>query len=617
MDVFISNLDSKVTRDKLKDSLAPILHQLQIHVFDVRKAVGKTFATLTLTDTSKAQNLLAQANKNPALFSSPSGRQALFRPSRKPIDAYLLRALRKEEKDRQDPHSWQKSSKLAAEVQDVQHQAGLKFTSLQCGRWETTTERTVFIPYYELQTNILLKRDGRALVAQVTTPPSRCHDLVFDLTSILAIAVSVEEYSSTLTISMALAPRIYEVGRPSSDDPYDRLLEMMDAVFASRTQTVEKFRDNVLPGLDPTVASSCLSYAMIDSSRLTNLERSIKSMTSRRVPITMTTAISAAPEKPKYSDQLASLNLQIAKLECSFAWRFQVHALWANGILSPAEVERLLPTMSDLRARSGETALITVLRRLNLQLSRNDATTDPQAGGVKGALSAIAHQASLLFEENESQSPARDEVSIHRVTVTPTGVYLYGPELVASNRVLRQYRTHSDCFLRVLFSDEDGTRIEFERDCSNERILQGRFLSILCSGLNIAREHFDFLGFSHSSLRSQTCWFMRPFIHDGTLLFAKDLISKLGDFSLIRCPAKCAARIGQAFSETTNAIRVEESIVHVHADVEIGGYVFTNGCGTISQSMWKQLRGNVPPEEQPTSYQIRYKGEQMSLKELS
>jgi hypothetical protein len=52
-------------RDKLQDSLAPILRELQIHVFEIRKAVGKTCATLTIADTSKAQNLLAQANANP------------------------------------------------------------------------------------------------------------------------------------------------------------------------------------------------------------------------------------------------------------------------------------------------------------------------------------------------------------------------------------------------------------------------------------------------------------------------------------------------------------------------------------------------------------------------
>lgn len=624
MDVFISNLDSRLTKETLRDILAPILVEFQIHVFEVRKAVGKTFATLTIADNSKAHSLLARAQANPKLLLSPSGRQALFQISRKAVDPHWLRVLRKEEKDRQNLQAWQKSSKVAEAAQGVGQEAGLKITELQCGRWEIVARKTAFVPYFELQrTEGRLVRDGRTLVMRMDAVSSKRYDLVIDLSSISAFAISGKSRaSSTLTITLLLAPRIYEEDSPDPDDPLLGMLEGLQLGW----QTVRRFRvgalpevllpGDFLPGPHLAVVGSCLTYSMVVPLGLDGLERRIKSMLPHRIPITITPRTSLV-RKGNHSQQLSSLQEEVATYGCSFAWRFQIHGLWANGLLSPAEVERVLPYVSDLRIRSGESTLITVLRRLNLQLPRLDATTDANEAGIGGVLRALTQEAALSFDDGAQRTSSRDEAYIHRVTVTPTGVYLYGPELIASNRILRQYSAHSDCFLRVLFSDENETRLEFDRDASNERIYQDRFLPILRNGLDIAGEHFDFLGFSHSSLRSQTCWFMRPFIQDGTLLFAKDLISRLGDFSEIRCPAKCAARIGQAFSETTSALRVEPSVVQVCADVKVGRYVFTDGCGTISKSMWRRLRGNVPPKDQPTSYQIRYKGEQMLQQGIS
>ncbi|KIW30891.1 uncharacterized protein PV07_02583 [Cladophialophora immunda] len=604
MEVHIANLDSKFTRDRLKDCLTPILSEFQIHVFEVRKAVGKTFATLTVTDTSKAQSLLSRAHAYPTLLSSPSGRNAVFNVSRKPADPHWLRVLRKEEKDRLNLQEWQKSSKLAAKTQDSEGDAGLKITALRCGRWETLTGKTTFVPYFEVSTEGKLTRGARALVVQITATPSKRHDLVMDLSCILALAISWGKTRSTLTITLITSPRIYEneVAAANCD------LSTMFTALHMGSPRDKRFRECTLPGSQSGVVGSCLTYSMVVSTGSVNLQHRLKAMTYRRFPITTLPTMAAPPPSPTLAGQLSRLNAHVAALRFSFAWRFQVHALWANGVLSPTEVQYLLPTMISLLERSGESALIAVLRRLNLQLSHNDATTDPQQGAVTYARESLEQGSNLLLECDSSHTSPIDMVSIHRVTVTPTGIYLNGPELTASNRVLRQYRAHSDCFLRVLFSEEDATRIEFDRDTSNERVLQGRFLTILRTGLNIAGEHFDFLGFSHSSLRSQTCWFMRPFVHDGSLLSAKGLISKLGNFSAIRCPAKCAARIGQAFSETTSAVRVEPSIVQIYPDVKVGRYLFTDGCGTISRSTWKRLRGNVRAQDQPTSYQIRYKG---------
>ncbi|KIW21574.1 hypothetical protein PV08_02154 [Exophiala spinifera] len=604
MDLYISNLDARLTKEKLRESLAHLLARFDMDVFEVRKAVGRPFATLTILDASKGNSLLAQAQVTPNLLLSPSGRAAAFSVSRKPIDQHWLRVLRKEEKDRQSSEAWQKFANIGEKSKALEPRSSLEITTLQCGRFETRSQRPVFTPYFTCNIQGRLTRTGRALVISLDSLSGKSYDLVIDLSSILALAGTGSGTSSTLMVTLGLSPRLYEDMTRAAEGP---LLEAFGAM-ALGVPAIRRFRDSTLPGLSAAVIGSCLTYSIRLSTSLKDLEHRIKSMVFQTIPITIRPAKYPALPAVQFSEQIDSLKTRVSKMGFSFACMFQIHALWTNGLLAPAEVTYLLPAMNVFRNRSGEAALITALRKYQVQLPQPDASTDCKTAGVRRIRDNLTSADLNSFEKDSLYTSNRDEVSIHRVTVTPTGAYLYGPELVATNRVLRQYRAHADCFLRVIFSDENGERLEFERDTSNERILQGRFLSLLRRGLDIAGTHFDFLGFSHSSLRSQSCWFMRPFIHEGSLLFAKELISKLGDFSEIRSPAKCAARIGQAFSETSSAVRVNERIVQVDPDIKNGDYIFTDGCGTMSKSTWKLLRGNSRLKDQPTSYQIRYKG---------
>lgn len=213
---------------------------------------------------------------------------------------------------------------------------------------------------------------------------------------------------------------------------------------------------------------------------------------------------------------------------------------------------------------------------------------------------------SLCLEE-----PAASENAavIHKATVTPSGVYLYGPEAESNNRVLRKYPKNHDYFLRVQFCDEDGDGIQYISGSSNDPIFD-RFRRVLNEGISIAGLHFSFLGFSHSSLRSQSCWFMAPFIHDEHLLFDREVIKDLGDFSHIRIAAKCAARIGQAFTDTREAITLAPGVVQEMPDVERNGRIFSDGVGAISiealEQVWNGLRAGK--QKRPTVLQIRYQG---------
>ncbi|TDZ47673.1 RNA-dependent RNA polymerase 2 [Colletotrichum trifolii] len=210
---------------------------------------------------------------------------------------------------------------------------------------------------------------------------------------------------------------------------------------------------------------------------------------------------------------------------------------------------------------------------------------------------------------------ATHQAWIFKAVVTPTRITLHGPELEPLNRILRKYPNHTDYFMRVQFCDEDGTDLFFNPKISYDKVFD-RYKKVLNEGIAVAGRIFQFLGFSHSSLRSHSTWFSAPFWGgDGKLQLYRNIIESLGDFAHIRIPAKCAARIGQAFSETPSFISLTESDIQCRNMPDVKSQdgncerVFSDGVGTISQEalelIWPRLlRGSSVP----TCLQIRWGG---------
>ena len=103
---------------------------------------------------------------------------------------------------------------------------------------------------------------------------------------------------------------------------------------------------------------------------------------------------------------------------------------------------------------------------------------------------------------------------------------------------------------------------------------------------------------------------MAPFTLNGTLIYARSVIKDLGDFSSIRSPAKCAARIGQAFSQSYSSIKIEPEAFQKVPDVKRNDRNFSDGCGTCSEEVLRQIwRGySQGRRSKPTVLQIRFQG---------
>ncbi|TQV91673.1 RNA-dependent RNA polymerase [Cordyceps javanica] len=221
---------------------------------------------------------------------------------------------------------------------------------------------------------------------------------------------------------------------------------------------------------------------------------------------------------------------------------------------------------------------------------------------------------SSLMRAGRGETISNQQAWVLKATVTPTRIVLSGPDAESKNRVLRMFHDRTDYFLRVTFTDEDGSDLSFNPRVSNDYIYD-HYRSVMKQGIEVAGRRFSFLGFSHSSLRSHSAWFMAPFVDNrmGRQDYAT-VLSSLGDFSGIRIPAKCAARIGQAFSETPYAVSLRGGsivinyIEDVHSAVD-NSRVFSDGVGTISQGALEDFWAVLPLNlGSPTCVQIRVAG---------
>ena len=164
----------------------------------------------------------------------------------------------------------------------------------------------------------------------------------------------------------------------------------------------------------------------------------------------------------------------------------------------------------------------------------------------------------------------------------------------------------------MTFEDENGEPLRYEPNCDLSEIHNTRFKHVLDNSIDILGQKFMFLGFSHSSLRDQSCWFCAPFIREGSLVYGRVLINELGDFTAIRSPAKCAARIGQAFTDLNDNVPLARATIRKIADVERSGRCFSDGCSTASEAVFQKLwKGFKPGASKPKLFQIRFGGEML------
>lgn len=332
-------------------------------------------------------------------------------------------------------------------------------------------------------------------------------------------------------------------------------------------------------------------------------------------------------EIPVERRHLFSLNLlnAIDRHLPTFPWciAFQLASLLHNMTLDASELLDLIPQVKELWRIKDEIYVAKLLREF--QNSASAFSFDD--GEDQTSISSYFSSFNRAFEPDAPPVPFPGDGSYFqslRVTLTPTRMFLEGPFPERSNRIIRRYdeRDH-ESFLRVSFREENGLKYRFDRGVDGAAFSVRHVGQYLKNGLPIAGHLFNFLAYSQSALKEHSVWFVKPFydsLRRGEVVYAGSIIESLGQFDnlaydpeLMRCPARYAARISQAFTATDGAKVAVRKIVQLN-DIKTadGKYVFTDGVGTLSKDLaraiWERVKRRGRLSDFPHAYQIRFEG---------
>ncbi|EKD15408.1 uncharacterized protein L3040_001776 [Drepanopeziza brunnea f. sp. 'multigermtubi'] len=616
MEIFIRDVPGQVTENGMRRQLQPYIDKLSIKTYHCRKQIQKRFATVTFLHVQEGQSFLKAYGGQ---FKAPnfSGEQQQLRIlgtpvyctiSAKKVNQLLLKSLAKEEKDRLtlDEKPATKARTISGTTRSF------SFSSVSCGVWGYEGSKLCFIPYFSHNHHGegVAKFGTRSVV--LTLESGERLDFLYASTK----SITTENVPKpSITFTLWEAPRIYQ---STSNDPIPQLVAKMGQMSFGAPKSNQRSRVSALGKAHVQTVISCFVYRIALTAEPEELRKPLLNLQrAPGIPPIIHQQVEVHPPETSFSVQLKRLD-EILSDTRNIPWilAFQLRGLVMNGVLTPEQTRQLIPEVLAIMRRNGVTIAVAAVRKLGTQIPFPGLETQAYQFDTARFQMQLQFNADRAKKEelkalvDGSISKSENHAMIHRVTITPSGFYLGGPEYEPMNRVLRQYPKHHDSFIRVSFADEDGEPIRFNPKVSNEKIFQDRFGTFLSTGFHVAGRKFDFLGFSHSSLRAQSCWFMSPFAHNGSLMYDRVLIQQLGDFTKIRCPAKCAARIGQAFSETPIAVPLEPGLVQLLPDVERGSRVFSDGCGKISRSIMHRIWAVLPDmrKHQPTCFQIRYQG---------
>ncbi|KAK2731821.1 hypothetical protein FQN55_004435 [Onygenales sp. PD_40] len=616
MEVFCRNVPVQVQDKHLKREFTPHLAKLGIHVFHCRKLPQRN-AIITIHDASRALKLLAMygqdqnRTKRPAVLLKMFGSPIYLSKGRNVPDEFLIRTLQNEEEKRlAHAQGTSTTHDHGARRAVVKRPKSFFISTMSCGLWEYAQNTPVFIECFRSGSNgkIAFKKTGIQVTIE-TKAGGDIYHLEFSYYIVESIHTGTAQVPS-VTITANTAPRLYVT------DPVHALAQKMASTGLQKGYRglPPKERVSHFGGDHEELAGKCFTYRFL-LLHPDDLRRVYDLSNERHIP----KIASWNDHRAKFDVPYSSITdrfmgfLKLGYVE--YRIQFQLQKLVWNGEMNP---EKAVKFISQVVMNAVKREDIDVIIKALSRLSNQNIYPSPDIQAAEVDIPALEKLFlddidSVKREKEMSRSnrpPHPNNIQVHRAQVTPCGIYLYGPSLETKNRVLRKFADHVDHFLRVEFVDESGDPVRYDPRASVEYIFQTRFKSVMKNGINIGGRKFEFLGFSHSSLRSQTCWFVAPFSSDGILFNATTIIQSLGKFDHINSPAKQAARIGQTFSETLTSIPVSNDVIRGNDDVTRNGRTFSDGVGTISPAIlyriWRDysLRAKV----KPTVFQIRCGG---------
>lgn len=388
---------------------------------------------------------------------------------------------------------------------------------------------------------------------------------------------------------------------------------------AGRTTAIEKTRVLGLNDAHQKIAGACRVYQIRLSGA--NVLPKVRSLLQSTAKMPAQMSFASPLRFPTETFERSRVRLETMLTDTAhygkslqFPVRFQMHRMACNGYLSPLKVISLLPAVQAMVLEKGSDVVAHALRNLarSLPLPGPDTCQVYKSSSLESELLRFADEYDSGVSDNPYELVKRHShvMLVHRALITPTGLYLEGPEPEPANRVLRRFQGYTDHFIRVVLCDEDGGPVRYDPRASQRVVYDDRFRDLLKLPLFIAGKAYDFFGFSNSALRSHSCWFMAPIPTKSGPFYAALVLKALGNFEMIRTPAKCAARVGQNFTDTNDTIELSSASVGELPVVIRNGYDFSDGVGTISSDLLRKVWQVYGTKRllKPTALQIRFQG---------
>ncbi|KAI1855923.1 hypothetical protein JX265_012006 [Neoarthrinium moseri] len=306
---------------------------------------------------------------------------------------------------------------------------------------------------------------------------------------------------------------------------------------------------------------------------------------------------------------------QHPKIERSFSEMAQ-YALLVNNIESglddwKSSARRWICERLKRSAQAMETNHIRGLRRIHECVPEDCRRPQKLAGRVIESREALCEQ--LGGAAIKRDWPETDVFSLavsFEIRVYPSHIELHGPTTQRSNSIIDKYQDKNDRFLSVRFLDNNEKPFRVEPGISPDHIIE-RVVQILLNETQLllpAGQRFEFLGYSVSGLKKKRFWFFRLDAND---LTAEQIRAGIGKWDvednlarkLAQSPSKWGARLGIAFSEAQNVVKLLPHEWHLRNDEE---GLSSDGCGLISPELCEvintKLRSSGHTVSQPLCF---------------
>ncbi|KAI1812706.1 RdRP-domain-containing protein [Poronia punctata] len=634
--VYMSSLPADLTLDSFHKQLSPILGNIGIHRHWIcEKKKFNRFGHLTFLYPQDGSRFMKRHGSEGGKANLRLlGHNVHCRPNDKGVDPTLLRVLIKRQEDEAE-------RKEHAELVPSPPTTEFEISGISCGHYDYPKGQLTYNADIEWNTTRAVAKWTRETLI-VTFSSDSVGDQRVEIPYRIIYEVVVSDRPSSLFLTLWEPPRMFQL--PSDIDEATRMFSISNLARPNpyrpptrkRLSYLQHSREN-----HGEILGQSFVYQMKLKRELLvrNLERlrSIERLefTTYAVPVVF------SPHR-RMAGKLRALRSasETVSTVIPFDICYQFEALVQNGYLLPHIVQQLLVRLWDCTS-SGRPSDNSKRCPFSAEAVKKLFSQIPFPGPYTEAKMFNPDEIWALIVTNEEKirsglvegfltERARENLTmVYKVQVTPSRILFSGPEPEAKNRILRKFPKHHGFFARVQFCDEDGQDLHFHPKVSLEEIYT-RFKKVLLDGFQIAGRVYGYLGFSHSSLRSHAVWFMATFVDDdGRLRSYVTIIRELGNFQGIRSPAKWsvrlptddsilthdvgAARIGQAFSETPNAVNLKDlnTIIQKMPDVKSrdGERVFSDGVGTISRGLMEAIHDSLPQKSRTaTCFQIRWAG---------